>query len=184
MFFCNGWLISEVGILASKRQVPVLQSAVCFNLRVLFSWRSAGRLQVICNLVPLSAGALGSTATHKCVAWSHGNNYKASLTRPTKCSRCSWNWVDTSEFPLSFFCLKQSTSKNKIPRCTCSFSSTVKSVNEVVFYVMKEWAVVYFKVFPREQSGRGVKLTTHLQAVPRWRKLGCIHPTPPYAFMA
>jgi hypothetical protein len=30
------------------------------------------------------------------------------------------------------------------------------------------------KVFPRGQSGRGVKLTTHLQLVPRSRKLGSI----------
>jgi hypothetical protein len=30
----------------------------------------------------------------------------------------------------------------------------------------------------------GVKLTTHLQLVPRSRKCGSIHPFPPYAFMA
>jgi hypothetical protein len=39
--------------------------------------------------VPLSAGALGSTASHKCVARSHRENDEASLTRPTKCSHCS-----------------------------------------------------------------------------------------------
>jgi hypothetical protein len=32
--------------------------------------------------------------------------------------------------------------------------------------------------FSRGQSGRGVKLTTHLQLVPRSRKCGSIHPLP------
>jgi hypothetical protein len=32
--------------------------------------------------------------------------------------------------------------------------------------------------FPRDKSGRGVKLTTHLQLVPRSRKCGSIHPLP------
>jgi hypothetical protein len=31
---------------------------------------------------------------------------------------------------------------------------------------------------PRGKSGRGMKLTTHLQLVPRSRKCGCIHPLP------
>jgi hypothetical protein len=33
-------------------------------------------------------------------------------------------------------------------------------------------------LFPRGQSGRGVKLTTHLQLVPKSRKCGPIHPLP------
>jgi hypothetical protein len=33
-------------------------------------------------------------------------------------------------------------------------------------------------LFPRGESGRGVKLTTHLQLVPRSRKCGSIHPLP------
>jgi hypothetical protein len=36
----------------------------------------------------------------------------------------------------------------------------------------------YLGLFPRGQSGRGVKLNTHLQVVPRTRKCGSIH-TPP-----
>jgi hypothetical protein len=36
----------------------------------------------------------------------------------------------------------------------------------------------YRGLFPREESGRGVKLTTHLQLVPRSRKCGSIHPLP------
>jgi hypothetical protein len=40
----------------------------------------------------------------------------------------------------------------------------------------------YRGFFPRGSSGRGVKLTTHLQLVPRSRKCGSIHPLP-YAFM-
>jgi hypothetical protein len=36
----------------------------------------------------------------------------------------------------------------------------------------------YRGLFPRVQSGRGVKLTTHLQLVPRSRKYGSIHPQP------
>jgi hypothetical protein len=35
---------------------------------------------------------------------------------------------------------------------------------------------------PRRYSGRVMKLTTHLQIVPRSRKCGSVHP-PPYAFM-
>jgi hypothetical protein len=38
--------------------------------------------------------------------------------------------------------------------------------------------------FPRGWSGRGVKLTTHIQLVPRPRQRGSIHPLPPYVFMA
>jgi hypothetical protein len=34
------------------------------------------------------------------------------------------------------------------------------------------------------QSGRDVKLTTHLHLVPRSTKCGTIKPHPPYAFMA
>jgi hypothetical protein len=34
----------------------------------------------------------------------------------------------------------------------------------------------YMGLFPREYSSRGVKLTTHLQLVPRSRKCGSIHP--------
>jgi hypothetical protein len=41
----------------------------------------------------------------------------------------------------------------------------------------------YRGLFPRGQSGRGVRLTTHLQLVPRSRKCGSIHPLP-QAFMA
>jgi hypothetical protein len=37
---------------------------------------------------------------------------------------------------------------------------------------------VYWELFPRGQSGRGVKQTTHLQLVPRSRKCGSIHPLP------
>jgi hypothetical protein len=37
---------------------------------------------------------------------------------------------------------------------------------------------VYRGLFPGEQSGRGVKLTTHFQLVPRTRKCGSIHPIP------
>jgi hypothetical protein len=33
-------------------------------------------------------------------------------------------------------------------------------------------------LFPREKSGRSVKLTTHLQLVPRLRQYGSIHPLP------
>jgi hypothetical protein len=33
-------------------------------------------------------------------------------------------------------------------------------------------------IFPRGLSGRGIKLTIHLQLVPRWRKRGT-HPLPP-----
>jgi hypothetical protein len=36
----------------------------------------------------------------------------------------------------------------------------------------------YRGLFPRGWSGRGVKLTTHLQLVPRSRKCGSIHPLP------
>jgi hypothetical protein len=36
----------------------------------------------------------------------------------------------------------------------------------------------YQGLFPRGWSGRGVKLTTHLQLVPRWRKYGSTHPLP------
>jgi hypothetical protein len=36
----------------------------------------------------------------------------------------------------------------------------------------------YRRLFPRGLSGRGVKLTTHLQLVPRSRKCGPIHPLP------
>jgi hypothetical protein len=36
----------------------------------------------------------------------------------------------------------------------------------------------YRGLFPRGQSGQGVKLTTHLQLVPRSRKRGSIHPLP------
>jgi hypothetical protein len=36
----------------------------------------------------------------------------------------------------------------------------------------------YRGLFPRRSSGRGVKLTTHLQLVPRSRKCGYIHPPP------
>jgi hypothetical protein len=36
----------------------------------------------------------------------------------------------------------------------------------------------YLVLFPRELSGRGVKLTTHLQLVPRSRKCGSTHPLP------
>jgi hypothetical protein len=36
----------------------------------------------------------------------------------------------------------------------------------------------YSGFFPRGLSGRGVKLTTHLQLLPRWRKYGSIHPLP------
>jgi hypothetical protein len=36
----------------------------------------------------------------------------------------------------------------------------------------------YRGLFPRGWSGRGVKLTTHLQLVPRSRKCGYIHPHP------
>jgi hypothetical protein len=41
----------------------------------------------------------------------------------------------------------------------------------------------YRVLFPRALSGRGVKLTTHLQLVPRSRKCGSIHPSP-YALAA
>jgi hypothetical protein len=41
----------------------------------------------------------------------------------------------------------------------------------------------YRGLFPRGLSSRGVKLTTHLQLVPRSRKCGSIHSIP-YAFMA
>jgi hypothetical protein len=36
----------------------------------------------------------------------------------------------------------------------------------------------YRGLFPRAESSRGVKLTIHLQLVPRARKDGCIHPLP------
>jgi hypothetical protein len=36
----------------------------------------------------------------------------------------------------------------------------------------------YRGLFPRGKSGRGVKLTIHLQLVPRSRKCGSIHPLP------
>jgi len=36
----------------------------------------------------------------------------------------------------------------------------------------------------RGQSGRGVKLTTHLQLVPRLRMRGAVHPIPQYIFIA
>jgi hypothetical protein len=36
----------------------------------------------------------------------------------------------------------------------------------------------YRGLFPREVSGRGVKLTTHFQLVPRSRTCGFIHPLP------
>jgi hypothetical protein len=39
----------------------------------------------------------------------------------------------------------------------------------------------YWGIFPQGQRGRGVKLTTHLQLVPRSRKCGAIHT---YVFMA
>jgi len=41
----------------------------------------------------------------------------------------------------------------------------------------------YRGFFPREQSGRGVKLTTHLHQVRRLRMCGAIPPLPQYAFM-
>jgi hypothetical protein len=37
----------------------------------------------------------------------------------------------------------------------------------------------YGGLFPRGLSGRGVKMTSHLQLVPRSRKYGSIHPLPP-----
>jgi hypothetical protein len=40
----------------------------------------------------------------------------------------------------------------------------------------------YRRLFPRRLSGRDVKLTTHLQIVPKSKKCGSIHPS--YAFMA
>jgi hypothetical protein len=36
----------------------------------------------------------------------------------------------------------------------------------------------YLQLFPRGLSGRGVKLITHLQLVPKSRKYGSIHPLP------
>jgi hypothetical protein len=36
----------------------------------------------------------------------------------------------------------------------------------------------YQGLFPRGESGRGMKLTTHFQLVPRSRKCGYIHPLP------
>jgi hypothetical protein len=42
----------------------------------------------------------------------------------------------------------------------------------------------YQGLFPRGESGRGVKLFIHFQLVSRSRKLGSIHPLPPYAFIA
>jgi hypothetical protein len=36
----------------------------------------------------------------------------------------------------------------------------------------------YQGLFPREESDKGMKLTTHLQPVPRSRKRGSIHPLP------
>jgi hypothetical protein len=42
----------------------------------------------------------------------------------------------------------------------------------------------YQGLFPLEQSGRGVKLTTHLHLVARSIMRGAIPPLPQYAFMA
>jgi len=42
----------------------------------------------------------------------------------------------------------------------------------------------YQGLFPWGQSGRGVKLTTHLHLVPGSRKSGAIPPLPQYVFMA
>jgi hypothetical protein len=38
--------------------------------------------------------------------------------------------------------------------------------------------------FSRAESGKSVKLTTHLQLVPRSRKRGSLHPLLHYIFMA
>jgi len=41
----------------------------------------------------------------------------------------------------------------------------------------------YWGLFPRRESGRGVKLTIHLHLVPRLRIRGVILPLPEYTFM-
>jgi hypothetical protein len=41
----------------------------------------------------------------------------------------------------------------------------------------------YWGLFPRGLNSMGMKLTTHLQLLPRSRQCGSIHPLPPYAFM-
>jgi hypothetical protein len=42
----------------------------------------------------------------------------------------------------------------------------------------------YWGLFLRGYSGRGVKLTTHLQIVPRSRKYGPIHPLPQFSLVS
>jgi len=43
----------------------------------------------------------------------------------------------------------------------------------MAFYPVGTWGL-----FPWEQSGRGVKLTTHFHLVPRLRMHGCVSPLP------
>jgi hypothetical protein len=133
-----------------------------------------------------------------CKLWVTGINLNAALTSPVNLeggggtggvvlscllystlSKCSWKFYKISfKNKLSYSIKNRSQYSDRLrawrPRGQSSSPGRVKNFH---FSTSSRPALGSTKP-PRGLSGRGVKLTIHLELVPRTRKCGSIHPLP------